>query len=242
MVMRHTTTFVVTTGLLLALSNLSQAQSAPPDKRVNFSFGAGWTAPTSNVRDRFGDGYNFNLGVQVNATPVIGIEFLYGYNGLGEKNIQIPVHPTPADGADGVPTDFFANTNMQSGTVNLIMRRPVGMVRPYGLVGMGVYYRPVEITTPSVGWVNGYCDPYWYVCVPGGFVETDRIVGDRSSTDFGMDFGGGVNFGYFYAEVRYHYIWGPKFEVPAGAVNVSNESGDLKANGKYFLTTFGVRF
>ena len=237
--MRHTTTFVIATGLLLGLSNVSHAQTYPYDKRVNFSFGAGWTAPTSDVRDRFGDGFNFNLGVQVNATPVIGIEFLYGYNGLGEKNISIPVYAAPVDGTEGVPTDFFANTNMQYGAVNLIMQRPVGAVRPYGLLGMGVYYRPVEITTPSVGWVSGYCDPYWYVCYPGGFVETDRIIGDRSSTDFGMDFGGGVNFGVFYAELRYHYIWGPEVEVPAEAVNVP---GDLKANGKFWLTTFGVRF
>jgi opacity protein-like surface antigen len=237
--MRHTTTFALVTGLLLGLASVTHAQTYPYDKRVNFSFGAGWTAPTSDVRDRFGDGFNFNLGVQVNATPAIGIEFLYGYNGLGEKNIQIPVYPTPVEGGEGVPSDFFANTNMQYGSVNLIMQRPVGTVRPYGLIGMGVYYRPVEITTPSVGFVPGYCDPYWYVCYPGGFVETDRIIGERSSTDFGMDFGGGVNFGVFYAELRYHYIWGPTVEAPAEAVNVS---GDLKANGKFWLTTFGVRF
>ena len=35
---------------------------------------------------------------------------------------------------------------------------------------------------------------------------------------------------YFYAELRYHYIWGPEVDVPVEAVNVS---GDLKANGKF---------
>ena len=102
--------------------------------------------------------------------------------------------------------------NMQYGTVNAIFQRPQGGVRPYGLVGMGIYYRPMEITTPGVGWVPGYCDPWWYVCYPGGWVEVDQIVGERSSTDFGMDFGGGVRFGAFYAELRYHYIWGPTIE------------------------------
>ena len=34
----------------------------------------------------------------------------------------------------------------------------------------------------------------------------DKIVGDRSSTDFGMVFGGGVTFRAIYAEIRYHYI------------------------------------
>ena len=84
---------------------------------------------------------------------------------------------------------------MQYGTVNLVVQRPEGGVRPYGLVGMGVYYRPIKVTTPGVGWVPGYCDPWWYVCYPGGWVETENIIGERSSTDFGMDFGGGVNFG-----------------------------------------------
>ena len=53
------------------------------------------------------------------------------------------------------------------------------------------------------------CDPYWLICYPTA-VSTDAIVGDRSSTDFGINVGGGVNFGAFYAEARYHYVWGPR--------------------------------
>ena len=79
---------------------------------------------------------------------------------------------------------------------------------------MGVYYRPIKVTTPGVGWVPGYCDPWWYVCYPGGMGRNStNIIGERSSTDFGMAFGGGVNFGTFYAELRYHYIWGPEVQV-----------------------------
>ena len=92
----------------------------------------------------------------------------------------------------------------------MVVQGSDGDVRPYGLVGMGVYYRPVKVTTPGVGYAPGYCDPWWYVCYPGGFVAVDNIIGERSSTDFGMVFGGGVNFGAFYAELRYHYIWGPE--------------------------------
>ena len=32
--------------------------------------------------------------------------------------------------------------NMQYGTANVVLQKPDGAVRPYGLVGMGVYYRP----------------------------------------------------------------------------------------------------
>lgn len=229
-------------GVWVALVALAMAPGADAqEKRVNVSFGGGWTAPNSDVRDRFGDGYNFNFGVQVNVTPVIGIEGLYSFNGLGEKQISIPVAPTPFNGA--VPTDFFASMNMQYGTVNLVAQKPEGTVRPYGLVGGGVYYRPVEISTPGVGWVPGYCDPWWYVCYPGGFVEVENIVGERSSTDFGMDFGGGVNFGAVYAELRYHYIWGPEVQVQQPTQPIAGVEADTrKANGQFLQATFGIRF
>ena len=45
----------------------------------------------------------------------------------------------------------------------------------------------------GVGYVPPFCDPWWYVCYPGGFVPVDYIVGERTSTDFGVNFGGGVN-------------------------------------------------
>jgi opacity protein-like surface antigen len=230
------------TGIWIALFLLIVAAGADAqEKRVNVSFGGGWTAPNSDVRDRFGDGYNFNFGVQVNATPVIGIEGLYSFNGLGEKQISIPVSPTPFNGA--VPTDFFGNMNMQYGTVSLVAQKPDGGVRPYGLIGGGVYYRPVEITSPAVGWVPGYCDPWWYVCYPGGFVEVDNIIGERSSTDFGMTFGGGVNFGAFYGELRYHYIWGPEVEVREPTQPIAGVEADTrKANGQFLQATFGFRF
>jgi hypothetical protein len=63
-----------------------------------------------------------------------------------------------------------------------------------------------------------------------------------------MDFGGGVRFGPVFAELRYHYIWGPKVEpnvatpLPAlSAVDTSSLVGK-KANGQFLATTFGVRF
>jgi opacity protein-like surface antigen len=231
--MRHTHRLMLVAALMLSAS----AASAQ-DKRVEISVGGGFTAPNAEVRDHLGNGYNFNFGVQVNVTPVIGIEGLYSFNGLGDKTISIPVQNPP--GSAGIPTDFSADMNMQYFTGSLVARKPQGQVRPYGLVGLGVYYRPIKVTTPGVGYVPGYCDPWWYYCVPGGFVPVENIVGERSSTDFGMNFGGGVNFGPVYAELRYHYIWGPTIEVPAG---IQLPSGvDNKADGQFLVTTFGFRF
>jgi opacity protein-like surface antigen len=227
-------------GLAIVATSTAQAQ----DKRVHVSLGGGWTAPNSEVADRLGQGWNFNFGVDVAVNPVVAIEGLYSFNGLGEKKVTLDVADTP--GGPTTPRDFFGNMNMQYGTVSAIFQRPEGGVRPYGLVGMGVYYRPMELTTPGVGFVPGYCDPWWYVCYPGGWVEVDKILGERSSTDFGMVFGGGVRFGAFYAELRYNYIWGPTIdELPPDVPIVNPPRNDLigkSANGQFVQTTFGFRF
>jgi len=235
--MRHTNVIVLAMFL-----GLSASAARAQDKPVEISLGGGWTMPNSEVRDHLGNGYNFNFGVQVNVNPIIGIEGLYSFNGLGEKRISIPVTPGPVAGGE-VPTDFFASMNMQYGTGSVIIRAPEGNIKPYGLIGMGVYYRPVKVTTPGVGYVPGYCDPWWYICYPGGFVPVDNIIGERSSTDFGMNFGGGVNFHQIYAEVRYHYIWGPKIEPQVNPLTGATiGAGGGNANGQFLQTTFGIRF
>lgn len=246
--MRHKTAFDFVCAALLVATVPAVAQAQ--DQRVHFTFGGGFTIPNGEVRDRLGDGYNFNFGIDVAITPVVSIEGLYSFNGLGNKRISIPLSPTvnPLDTA--VPTDFFGDMNMQYGTASVIMQVPEGTIRPYGLMGMGVYYRPVKVTTPGVGYAPGYCDPWWYVCYPGGFVAVENIVGERSSTDFGMAFGGGVKFGPVYAELRYHYIWGPTIEgvpLPSNPIVTDDPTGTAplagqKANGQFLVTTFGVRF
>jgi opacity protein-like surface antigen len=231
------------TGLLMALCVTGLAASAQAQARkVEFTLGGGFTVPNAEVKDHFGNGYNFNIGLQVNATPVIGIEGLYSFNGLGDKTLSIPVFPEPFQGG-GIPTNISADMNMQYGTVSLVAQKPDGQVRPYGLVGMGVYYRPIKLTTPGAGWVPGYCDPWWYICYPGGWVPVTNIIGERSSTDFGMTFGGGITFGSFYAELRYHYIWGPEVEVRQPVQPLPGVSADTrKADGQFLATTFGFRF
>jgi opacity protein-like surface antigen len=85
-----------------------------------------------------------------------------------------------------------------------------------------------------------YCDPWFYWCYPGGIVPVNYILGEQSSTDVGMDFGGGVNIAMthsasVYVEARYHYIWGPELKNSAGV-------SQGKANGQFFPITFGFRF
>jgi hypothetical protein len=98
----------------------------------------------------------------------------------------------------------------------------------------------VQLTSPAVGYTT-FCDPYWYVCYPAA-VSVDNIIGDRSATDFGMNFGGGITFGHevkFYIEARYHYVWGGS--LPA-ATQGANTAGPTSTNASYFPLLFGVRF
>jgi hypothetical protein len=202
---------------------------AQQEDRVHFSFGGGFTAPHSEVRDKLGGGYNLTFGLQLDVTPILGLEAYLSTNNIGDRRFSIPVRLTPA--AISIPTDFSVNMSMLFATANLALRKPGGTIRPYGLVGIGVYERPVEVTTMAAGLVSNYCDPWWYICQGDEFVSVESLVGIRSSTDLGMDVGAGVDIGSVFTEVRYHYIWGPRI---AGT--------DVKANGTFVATSFGVRF
>jgi opacity protein-like surface antigen len=112
----------------------------------------------------------------------------------------------------------------------------------YTIGGLGVYYRNVNLTNPGVGFVT-VCDPWLFVCYDTP-VATDKIVGERSSTDFGMNIGGGVNFkvgetSMLFIEFRYHYIWGPKPDI---AVNPLTGANTGNVNTQMMPITFGVRF
>ena len=215
----------------LLTPGLARAQ----DKRVEVNIGGGYTFSLSDVRKQLGDGYNIDFGLTINATPVIGFQMEYSYNGLGKKQID------PANLPDGTTSQVFADMNMQYGDFNLVFRPPTsGKAKPYIVAGMGVYYRPVKVTTPTVGYVPPYCDPWWYYCWPGGFVEVDQILASRSTTGFGIDVGGGVTFQVsdavgIYFEARYHYIWGPELKDSQGV-------SYGKANGQFLPIVFGLRF
>ena len=238
--MRYTALLVAFTFIVGA----APARAQDPEKPVTVEIGGGYTWALSDVRDYLGDGYNFNIGVTWEASPRFGLEGLYSFNGLGTKDFQLPIASIP--GAQGVPTSFTADMNMQYGTAAFVVKSPArARVRPYGLTGVGIYYRPVTVTTPGVGFVPGFCSPWWYYCVPGGFVPVDNVVGERSSTDFGMVFGGGVNIAAsdaasIYVELRYHYIWGP--EINPGAAASLTGTTTTKANGQFLPFTVGIRF
>ncbi len=152
----------------------------------------------------------------------------------------MPVSIIP--GASGVNSDFFADANFHYLNFNAVLR-PMGgsgsKASPYFIAGFGYYFRSVDLTTPAVGYVPGFCSPWWYVCYPGGLVPVEMAVGSRSSNDFGMDFGAGID---FKSAVR------PCTSRPAITTSWAPSSQDFngksygKANGQFLPITFGIRF
>ncbi len=222
------------TAVVFVLALVGAQPVRAQTKPITVNLGAGATVPVSGIGDYFKTGYNVDFGVTFNADEYLGIQVEYGYNGLGQKGNGFTL-PTE----DGGTLQLDLRHRMQYGDVNLVFHQASrSAAKLYLLAGVGVYRRTVELTTPGVGSVV-ICNPWWYVCYPG-FVPVTQVVGSRSSTDFGINFGGGVTIpigrtSTFYVEARYHYMYGPKVENPVSGATE-------KANGQYFPITFGFRF
>jgi opacity protein-like surface antigen len=212
------------------------------DSPIGFNFGGGVAFPVTGLNDAFNTGWNGSLGLTWNITPEVGILGEYMYDRLGGPERSFDFSTTPIPGAGTQSGIIESNHQVHTGTFNLLYAPrlaaneravPIGV---YALGGGGIYHRLIQLTTPSVGYAS-VCNPYWYVCYPT-LVPVDVIIGDRSSNDFGMNFGGGVTFGSnakFYVEMRYHYVWGPKVANPVSGQEASTNAG-------YFPLTFGVRW
>jgi opacity protein-like surface antigen len=237
--MRAVKWFVILALVIAAVPAAAQ----DPDKKININFGGGYTFAASEVRNYLGDGYNVSLGLTFNLKPKVGVQIEYGFNGLGAKEVNLPVSGDPG-GSNAVAKPFYADMNMQFVDFNLVLRGNMsGKVVPYAVAGVGYYYRPAKVTTPATGYVPGFCNPYWYYCYPGGWVSYDKIVGSRSSSDVGIDIGGGVNFKVsdavsLYFEAKYHYIWGPSYNVKDNA----GKEYTGQANGQFLPFVIGIRF
>jgi hypothetical protein len=220
---------------------LAAAPAGAQDKPVDVNFGFGWTFPQGEFGDSFDSGWNGNFGATFNISPTVGVQAEYMYQRMNGPEKTIIVSATPG----GIGSAQLIESNQQAhaflGNLVLGNMHSGGLVGGYVIGGLGLYHRIVQLTSPAVGY-STFCDPYWYVCYPVA-VSVDNILGDRSSNDFGINFGGGITFGReakFYIEARYHYVWGPTITpagggaLPAGTPN--------STNAPYFPLTFGVRF
>ncbi len=232
-------------GLAAAAFVFTAVTASAQDKRWDANVGGGYTFLLGDTRGHLSDGFNLSAGFTFHVTNWLGFQAEYGYIRPAPQTIQKPVSGTP--GGASVPTDFFIGSSAHYGDLNLVLRRKTsGAVSPYAVAGIGLYYRSVAIKTNALGFVPGGCDPYWFYCMPGGFVDVVKVVGGRTTLDMGMDVGGGVKIALgesttLYFEARYHYIWGPTITPDAAAV-AAGAPASVTANGQFFPIVVGFRF
>jgi opacity protein-like surface antigen len=214
---------------VLAVPGAAQAQ----DRQVVGLIGIGPTAVFSTAGDYVGTGFNFDFGVLYKPRAVFGVsvETLITKHDVDD---EVTGRLNVGDG-DAWWWHLSANA-----LVSTPMSRPVSV---YGIGGLGVYYRRTNLTNPGVGLIT-VCDPWLLICYPVA-VEADEIVGERASTDFGMNVGAGVNFrvgpsASIFMEFRYHHVWGPA--VDSSLVPQPLASGSQDTNNQFMPFTFGVRF
>jgi outer membrane protein with beta-barrel domain len=232
------------TLVLLVLFGLAAPAFAQDEKPYDVNIGGGALFPIGSYKDSFDTGGSFVIGGTYFFTPVLGIQGEYNYGRMNGPQKTIFVSSTPG-GLN--PTSQLLESNQQQHALlfDLVARshNRDSVVGGYVVGGMGYYHRIVQITSPAVGFTT-FCDPYWYVCYPAA-VSVDNILGDRSSNDFGINFGGGITFGHeakFYVEARYHYVWGPAIANASNLPSSSSSSAPSNANASYFPLIFGVRF
>jgi len=196
--------------------------AAAQEKPYSVTLGGAIVGPLSDSADRFTPGFGFTAGVTWHINEQIGLTGDYVWSALGVQDdwtglvASRPVDVTP---------------RIQFGTVNVRFQAPPGKARLYALAGVGLYHRTVAMATAGTGDIT-VCDPWWFVCSPGP-VPVGSVNRTHSSNDLGINVGAGITAGRFFAEVRYHFMWGPSFETPAG---------DQDATGKFLPLTLGFVF
>jgi opacity protein-like surface antigen len=206
--------------------------SAQDNKDVNLLVGVGPTYPQAEVRQRFGNGYNLDVGIVFNFKGFLGLQLDYLYNGFSGGKVDLPGE---------TPTRVDLRHSMQAGLFDFVVRlgpKP-GHFGVYFLGGPAIYTRRVSLTTPGTATIPGFCDPYLLVCYPPQDVPVQEIKGANRSTDFGVNVGGGVNIRpgggvVIFVEARYHAMHGPEFTLPDGTTQ--------QAKGRYVPVTIGLRF
>jgi opacity protein-like surface antigen len=175
------------------------------EKPWTFQIGAGYTPVVGGMDSQLTGGWNFGVGTAYNFTESLGLLLEYGsHHGGIENGILGRYSALIADSTDGY-------TRIWSLTLNPRWSFKMNqMIGGYVIGGGGYYHANAQITTPSVAFVPGYCDPWWG-CWPGGIVPADRIIAERKDDTGGINLGLGLTFDVtsgvqLYVESRYHYI------------------------------------
>jgi hypothetical protein len=191
---------------------IAAAPASAQDRPITVTIGGAAVGPLSDSADRFKTGLGGTIGVTWHPTVQAGVRLDYVWSSLGARSdwpkvpLAVPISVRP---------------RIQFLTASFSFQAPPAKVRPY----------IVRLSSSGSGGVS-ICDPLWFVCQEGS-VEVGRIVGSHSSTDLGLNVGLGFRSGRFFAEIRYHSMWGPAF---------TTGTGTARATGRFLPLTVGVMF
>ena len=79
-------------GFFLAAALLASAPVAAQDERpVQLTIGGGWTGVYGAGKDHVGSGGNVTIGALFKLNQVVGLQGEYGWNGMKQKQLSVPV-------------------------------------------------------------------------------------------------------------------------------------------------------
>ena len=231
--MRLCVTIVLAFAFALLAAGNAIAQN---NMKSEINLGGGFTATTGDIEEHFGNGGQFEAGFSYFMNDRLGLQAQYAYTGLNGKNFTLPVATTPGGAALDRP--FSSDMHMNGLSGDVVWRHSAPGL--YLVGGGGIYKRTVTLSTQAVGFVN-VCEPFWFICFPDP-AGTDAVIGDRSSTDFGVNAGGGYSFrvsdsARLYVEARYLYVFGPDIFNPVTGQRLASN-----ANGQFLPISFGIRW
>ena len=121
-----------------------------------------------------------------------GFQVEYGYNGLAGKDATIPLYATPTGGVVGGAL-IESHHTMHYVDFNGMFKTP-GNAKfgAYGIGGGGMYYR-IGQPDDARRRLHDVLRSVLVRLLSGGRVDR-QVIGDRSSWDPGINFGGGVTF------------------------------------------------
>jgi hypothetical protein len=211
--------------MLLGLPGAASAQ----DHSFHGLVGIGPTTTFGSAADALHNGFNFVFGGAYSINPNLALRV----DALATRhNVKSSItNQLGVGNGDVWMWDFDGNA--------VLSTHPHGIASFYGIGGIGIYYRSLTLSNANGGTVQPVCDPWLLICANSPF-SSNALVGTRSSTNFGVNIGAGVNLQVsqrqvLFVECRYHYVWGP-------SLSAQNGEPAINAHTEILPITIGVRF
>ena len=138
--------------MLVAAATLLAAAPAfaQYEKKLTINLGGGVSLPLSDVKERFGTGYDIAVGATYHLNVTFGVQAEYQYHNLADSARTLAVQPLPEVAATRlilIEAGHSLHNLDFSGVYTPSSDGPVG---GYLLGCVGVYYRTVGLTTPGI--------------------------------------------------------------------------------------------